>query len=300
MSKDIFPDYVNVFTSDLEVFLDEYQVKLVLQKDLLEGKQPALIYTVPDAPWSPSLIIHQTERSLSEDVKEIRVRLGVTLPEEISDYFRGKEDMVNRYASLAAVISSDNTVDVGCQAVLSEGNPSQIAYMMSVAIMYGARSITESVKRELNGDKHDIEELSAWTDLDFEKLHYDVSHLGIGVIGHRYWVMNTLYGRLELLANHNNPFWNAGLLALSYYSKDQLGVGDEVSANDLNQLTFLYDDVPMFGAWCDDGDNFIFATFLPNIMKSMPDIDEQIVKWFMQRSRSVYWMVSELKAIKSK
>lgn len=301
MTEHVLPSIVNVFVEELRIFLDDYKVTLILKENLLKNDQPALIYEISGAPWSPSLFIHQTQRSLDSANPEYRVRLGTTLPDEIANLIRGIEGIANRYASLSAIVSSERTVDVVSQSILSEQNASQVAYMMSIAAMYGALTITESLRKEEEGIKPKVDELSAWTDLDFEQVHYDFAHLGIGQLGQRQWTMRTLFGHLELLANHSNPYWNAGLLSLAYYSKEQLGIAEvQVTSNDLNQMSFMLDETPMFGAWCDKDDYLVFVTFIPNFMKSLPEITEQLISWFMQRSRSINLLVPELKIINEK
>ncbi len=296
MTEHRFPAYVDRFTKGLQSYLDRYEVTLDLTLRRLDEDQPSLEYEITGAPWTPILILHQTARSLEWPEPEYRVRLGTTLPDELANWIRGKENLANRYASIAAVISSQTSVDVVCQSLLTDENADLTAYMMSIAAMYGAMTITESIKLSLQKNEEQVDVLSQWTDFDFEQIHYDYAHLGVGRIAHRNWSMRTFHGHLNLSANDNNPYWKAGILSLASFSKQQLGMEDsENAANELNQMAFLLDDTPMYGAWCDyDNEQLVFVTFIPNFMKDLPDITEYLVKWFMQRIRSVHTLIRAL------
>jgi hypothetical protein len=127
--------------------------------------------------------------------------------------------------------------------------------------------------------------LSGWGDLDFEALRYDNAHLGIGRINQRSWSMLFLGGaRLTMNGVHNNPYWGGGLLCLLQIPKLSLIEKDEtIGSNELNVWANLVSDVPTFGAWCSDNDDFVFVQFLPNFVKELPRLLDLMVEQAGQR-----------------
>jgi hypothetical protein len=124
--------------------------------------------------------------------------------------------------------------------------------------------------------------------LDFERIHYDHAHLSIGHLAPRHWTLLTRQGELQLIGNHKNPYWHGGLLCLLRVHGGQTDLGNnEIPINKLNQVCLLLDDVPVFGAWCNDGDALCFVTFIPNFMKQLPQIDAHLVRWSMRRAASI-------------
>jgi hypothetical protein len=123
--------------------------------------------------------------------------------------------------------------------------------------------------------------LSAWSDLDFEQIHYDYAHLGVGSLSSRRWVMRVHpHGVLSLDAVHNNPYWGGGLLCLSRVPQQLLG-GEEnkIDVNAMNLWDNLVSDTPTFGGWCRDGNDVVFTQFIPNLMKGLPDFTDLMIAW---------------------
>lgn len=294
------PEIIKTFLEALEKHLAQYKSTLTLSENLLNNKQPGIIIQIENAPWQPELIIHQTQQSLETEFPVYRARLGTSLPDELSNWVRDKANISNRFVSISALMVSEKSVDVVTQSILTITDLELTAYMFSIATIFGATSITESIKNELEKNNEKIGILSAWTDIDFEQIHYEYAHLGSCHLSPRHWSMNSLLGTVELDGTHNHPFWKAGLLSLQYYNKKQYGIDNgEINSNNLNQMSFLLDNTPMYGAWVEDKENMIFTTFLPNFMKGVPDITDHLVKWFMERSGSFHDYIELIKKTSS-
>jgi len=295
MGHNQYPEIITAFLDSLSRNLESYEATLKLTENLLDNKQPALFFRIENAAWDPTLIIHQTLESSDTDYPEYRVRINISFPEELTEYLQDKVNIINRYVLFSSVINFEQTIEVVSQSILNMEDLELTSYMMSIAAVYGATTVTESFKNLMEGKSDDVDVMSAWTDLDFEQIHYDYAHLGAATLSKRHWSMLSPFGRLEFDANHNNPYWKAGLLSLQYYNKKSLGVEDEVSANDLNRISYLFDDQPLYGAWVDDDDYFVFVTFIPNFMKSVPGMADHLVNWFIRRYASISEMITLVK-----
>lgn len=93
---------------------------------------------------------------------------------------------MNRYAALGALVTTEKDGGVQCECVIQSKFIEAQAGVVAAASIHARPSILEALRRTF-GQKTSpaIERLSAWTDLDFEQLHYDYAHLGIGQLTSR-------------------------------------------------------------------------------------------------------------------
>jgi hypothetical protein len=59
----------------------------------------------------------------------------------------------------------------------------------------------------------------------------------------------------------------------------------------MNKWENLIADTPTFGGWSRDGDNIVFAQFLPNIMKGLPQFTDLSIFWARSRLESAKELV---------
>ena len=112
-------------------------------------------------------------------------------------------------------------------------------------------------------------------------------HLRHGSVGPRCWTLNLMdSGVLSMHAVYNNPYWGGGLLCLLRVKRPSLVFdGEQIGVNDLNAWGNLVSDTPTFGAWCSEGDDFVFVQFVPNFMKALPGLMDLLVAWARARTK---------------
>jgi hypothetical protein len=49
----------------------------------------------------------------------------------------------------------------------------------------------------------------------------------------------------------------------------------------------LVGETPAFGAWCTDGDDFVFVQFLPNFVRRLLGLTDLLIEWGIARSREM-------------
>ena len=118
-----------------------------------------------------------------------------------------------------------------------------------------------------------------------QDIAYEYSHMGgVTLFNDHVTFHPSKYSRLELWPTDNNPYWGGGLLVLTIVDKEFIGVlAEGFDVNSLNQAANLYDAVPTFGAWCDEGSELIFASFLPNLFGKDPKFNNYLVAWARDR-----------------
>jgi hypothetical protein len=246
-----------------------------------------------EAPNGPvEIIFHRTARSMTEPNPEYRARVIAETPREFAEIARDKEDWVNMAATLGAMVASENAVLSQC--LIPNRFAETTAGLLAVAIAHGRRSLINSYIRIIGRQADEtVECLSAWTDLDFEEIHYDHAHLGIGTIGRRGWEMNFLgASSLTMDAVHNNPDWGGGLLCLLRVPQASVVKEDEaIGARALNTWSNLVGVTPALGAWCTDGDDFVFVQFLPNFVRRLPGLTDLLIEWGLARSCEIVHLV---------
>jgi hypothetical protein len=185
----------------------------------------------------------------------------------------GLENIANQFASLGALTTYEGGASVLSQCLIQQATSDATAGIIAAALVHAAPSIMQGLSLASGAAPIEtVRHLSAWSDLDFEQIHYDYAHLGIGNLAGRSWSQTYVGGStLTLDAVGYHPYWGGGLLILlrparEYFDTD----GPAISANELNVLTQLADDVPAFGAWCKRNDEFWFVSFAPNFFKELP------------------------------
>lgn len=284
MSNSLFPEHIDTFINIVKLFLSRFELELSLCEEFT--KNESRLYKVEATDGPVDIIIHRTSGSMDQAVGEYRVRVIAKVDENFTKFARGQQDFINRLATFGAIDSSAEAVI--CQCLIPERGIEVTAGMLAVAIAHARRSlIVSNGKMLMNSENNQVEKLSAWGDIDFEVLNYDNMHLNISDIERRSWVV-PLYtgGSLQMLAIHDNPYWGGGLLCLLRERKGvYLTSGEDIGSDELNTWGNLIGVVPTFGAWCSDGDDFVFAQFIPNFMKGLPDLLQHLA--WQSRMRSV-------------
>lgn len=281
-----FPPYVEDFIRLTGEYLKEFELSLELQEEQVTSQSRT--YTVEASDGSVEVIAHRTSGSMNQDKGEYRIRVNARVAPEFKEHAKDIENFINRVATLGALV--DEATAVTCQCLVPEHDPYTTAGLLALAIAHGRRSLITSHAKALMKDKGGaVEQLSAWSDLDFELADYDHAHLGRGTRHQRGWQMKFFEGAvLSLDAVHNNPYWSGGLLSLLRMPKASVAGEDAaIDAAGLNMWGYLIGRAPTFGAWCELGDNFIFAQFFPNFVKELPDLTDQIIRWATVRCQEV-------------
>jgi hypothetical protein len=284
-----FPDSVEDFIKWMDTYLSKFKLKLRI-RDEVEAIESRW-YEVDALDGSVTVNVHRINRSFKEPVGRYRVRVIAKTDPSFGDYVLGKEDRVNMVATLGAMATTENAVV--CQSLIPLRFAHTTAALTAVAVAHARRSLMVSVAKVLTRpDENPIERLSAWGDLDFETLNYDYAHLGLGSLGRRSWRIGYGAMRLYMDAVHNNPYWGGGLLCLLRISKSSLlEVRKNLEASELNKWAFLIGDAPTFGAWCAEGDDFVFVQFFPNWVKELPGLMDLIVEHARLRAAEIRLLV---------
>jgi hypothetical protein len=301
MAETVFPDYVEAFVRALSRFLNTFDLKLQEVQHERASATQGREYTVDGLNWRTMLVLHRTKDSLERDVGEYRVRVVTELPDEIGRWFVGREEVANQAATLGALVTNEGRAEVVCQSLLQQQNIETTAGITAVAIAHAASSITKSAWDALQQvSTEEVTQLSAWTDLDFEQIHYDYAHLGAGTLSPRGWSINLGgYAILALDAVHNNPYWGGGLLARLRIRQDVFRIGkSEITLNELNNLAFLLDMAPTFGAWCKRDGEFWFVSFAPNFIKGLPSFTDSVIQAASLRARTIRGLVDVAESLR--
>jgi hypothetical protein len=304
MSPPIFPEYVEAFIARTNEFLGSFDTKLTPSDE----HQVARGYSVRTPRGIAGLLVYPTFRSTSEPGGEYRARAWITLPEGLADLFQSgdiSEGAWNQYASLGALIKSEQGVEIRTQCLIRPDSIDVMSGTFAAAIIHATPSILEPIVKTIAASVQtndaskekvaQIDTLSAWSDLDFEQLHYDHAHLGVGKLMSREW-RRSYYHRYELSlsAVHNHPYLGGGLLLfLRIPQADLLVDRKAVATNDLNKWESLFSDAPTFGGWCKDSDGCVFVSFAPNFLKGLPDFTNYLVQWATTRAHTMHSLVTQ-------
>jgi hypothetical protein len=279
MDEFCFPPYVEAFIEATDQYLKFFDAKL--EKADEDPKIEMRLYMIATGGDPVELIVHRTARSFEQAVGEYRSRAYARITGEVAGLSRGREHLLNRFATLGALATTEEGASVACQCLIQPDFKEAIAGILAAALIHARPSIMESVlERETTPP---IEQLSAWSDLDFEQLQYDYAHLGIGELRTRGLAMNLLNGILSFDALHNNPYWGGGLLCLSRLPQKLLNSDNTIDINSMNIWDNTVSDTPLFGGWCRDGNDVVFTQFIPNMMKGLPDVAGLLIEWSRRR-----------------
>jgi hypothetical protein len=290
-----WPEGIREFVALLQKYIATFKQKLVLV-DQNHGQQPSATYEVVGGPWNTTVLIHQTQRSLETAQPEYRVRGSTKLPQQFLEFFQGRESAANRLAFLGCLVTNEKGVEVCWQALIHPAQIDCMAVLVANAAVHAAPAILKSIQSVVSGSDSN-HSVSEWEQHDFEQLHYDYAHFAIGKLEPRRWSLAEPHGTLELLAADNNPYAGGGLLSIVNVRKDKLALDARkpFTINDLNLMTFLTDDAPMFGGWCDDEERLYFVTFVPNGIKyAVAAINEYVIEWGCRRLRTVFDIINLL------
>jgi hypothetical protein len=268
MGNPPFPDYVENFVDTLNGFLGAFNAELRDCTDEQTTVPQTRVYELLHEGPKTKLVVHRTLRSMDQEVGEFRARVATELPRELGQAPVKVESFVNKFASLGAFMTRDEGVSVGCQSLIPATTYPTTAGIMAAAMIHAGPSILQGMQRGLNqGTPDPLHPLSAWSDLDFEQIHYDYSHRVAGQIVQRGWWC----GHLLLQAVDDNPYWGGGLFIRLLPGPDFLRDNEhDISINELNLASWLADDAPFFGAWCKDDDTIWYVSFAPNFLKEVP------------------------------
>jgi hypothetical protein len=301
-----FPDYIEAFVEHTKFFLEGWDVKLVPEKvreqELIQSYRARTVFGTTE------LILFQVNRPTGPP--DYRARARTALPKEYDAVFRGCETIPNSFATLGALVPGKDTLNVWSQCIVHKEAIVAEAGTMAAAIVHAAPSITEGMRAKLMQEEperfaalcggadtvarkedHDV---SAWSELDFERLQRKRPDFRISQSGERQWAVNFAGSDALILlaAVDEGPYFGPGLFSLMWMPNDEIEPdGKKVSVNDLNFADVYVGEAPTFGAWC--GDRYAFAehrqkyqfvSFAPNLLKALPDFTEHFVDWSIIRA----------------
>ena len=240
--------------------------------------QPAWFFLVEGGSYPSNVIVHQTAESLGTSEPIYRVRSITEVEGEMGAWFEGKDSIANRFASLGAVIGHKGKVSITSQALLDERKIELLTELFSIAAIFGADALFQSVKNMFHKPDEPVHVTSAWTELEFENIRYDRAHLGPSSMGRDWLRIISMDGQVELTAVHNNPYWQGGLLILAQVPKASLDIVDEAPIQEMNQLETFLSEIPVFGGWCEVDESLNFVTFLPNYLKGVPGLEAFVIR----------------------
>jgi hypothetical protein len=287
MSEAQLPDPLVKFMQSLQFYLGFFQEEAEFV-DRVDGEQTVWTYRIHGSPPETVIRMHQTLESVGSDKPRFRVRIASTIDAEMGQFLHGMGSGLNRYTTLGALIlHSKPSLTLGAQFVLGDGDINTCAALAATAAVKNYDSLVGLVRQAIAGEESKVVQLSRWSSLDFERLHYAFAHLGAGHASDREFVLRSLWGDILLTSVNNHPYWGGGLLVLISHRKPNLALEDSVLANELNVCEWLASEVPVFGGWCADMDQLRFVSFLPNHLKELDHLLDNVVSWGMRRLRSV-------------
>ena len=293
MTKVSFPSYVDEFVKNVEICLEHFELKLAFLDENVASLSKS--YEVEGAPLKTVLLVYCTSRSFGQKIAEYRATMISTPADELGQLLNGKDAQFNRFATLGAVVSTQFGAEIRSQCLIQQSDTHNLAGVISASIAQAGQSIIHSVGKALNPELSNddaVNAMSAWGDLDYEKLHYDYAHFGIGARDDRSWnVKLNMRHSLTLAGVNNNPFFGGGLLSLFRVPRIEFGGDDVLPIEELNFMEQNFGEAPSFGGWCDDHDDYVFTSFFPNYLKDLPGLTESLIDWTFTRSNSISQLV---------
>jgi hypothetical protein len=281
------PEPLVEFLDSLQFYLGLFETgaKFVERAD---GEQTLWRYQVEGVLPETYIMMHQTQESMGSNKPRFRVRIGATISGEMGSLLQGMGSGVNRYTMLGTLIlHSKPSLTMGAQFTLGDGDINTCAALAATAAAKSYESLTGSVRQAISGEQPQVVQLSRWSGIDFERLHYAFAHLGAARASDRELILHSIWGKISLTPVNNHPYWGGGLLVLVSPNKTNVDLDVPMLANEMNIYEWLASDIPMFGGWCPDEDQLRFVSFLPNFMKDVPQLLEHVVSWGIRRLRSV-------------
>jgi hypothetical protein len=304
-----FPDYVEAFVEQTKFYLQTWDVKLIPEKGREE--EDFRSYQAQTAFGTTELILFQVGRRSGPP--DFRARACTTLPREHEfALFRDRAAIPNSYATLGALIPGEDALHVWSQCIIHEATIPVEAGTMAAAIVHAAPSIIETMRELAMKEAPEVfaargvdptikrrheDDISAWSDADFQRIQERRADFGITLLGERRWAVNFVASNavLRLAAMDDRPFFGPGLLSrLSMPNEEIEPDGQKIGVNDLNFVDVQVGEAPTFGAWRSDRyahaehrRHYEFASFAPNILKSLPDFTEHLIEWSAMRAHTI-------------
>jgi hypothetical protein len=278
MGNVVFPGFVEEFIETTNSFLGVLNTTLEEVSDDSDSRT----YRISAANNSTEIRIERTIGLPEQPVSQFRCTVISELSADWASFVSGKDDELNRYATLGALVSTESGASVITLCPIEAEHRQSIAGVLAVAAVHACPSILGSCSRALGRESSPVvERLSAWTDLDFEQIHSDYAHSGASMLSSRRLTMHlNPFGILTLDATHNNPYWGGGLLCLSRFPEHLLSSeGAPIEINAMNLWDYFFTGLPTFGGWCREGSDVVFAQFFPNLLKGLPHLTDLIISW---------------------
>jgi hypothetical protein len=297
-----FPEYVDEFIQMTEACLDGFDIKLSLKDE--DIKNHIRTYETIGSSLKTTFVVHRTERSFDQNVGEYRARMWSEIPAELEPLLKDKDAHLNRYATLGALISNEDGAEIRAQCLLNSNDSSYLAGLAAASIAQAGQSLIHSIGSVLspeNTSDNAVHELSAWGDLDFEQIQYDYAHFGTASHSDNEWSVNfNMRHKLTLTAMQDNPYYGGGLLSLLWVPRSEFGEEEAIPIQTLNNMEHSFGEAPTFGGWCDSDDNYVFTSFLPNYLKDLVGITDNLINWARIRSHTVGQLVQIFEDTNSK
>ena len=116
MGNVVFPEYVETFIEATNRYLGFFDANL---EEVTENpKIDARGFRIAAGDIPVELIVHRTSRSFEQPVGEYRARVVAAIEPEFAEFLRGKEEHLNRFATLGALTTSNKDVSVICQCLM--------------------------------------------------------------------------------------------------------------------------------------------------------------------------------------
>jgi hypothetical protein len=304
-----FPEYVETFIEHTKGCLGDWDVKLI--RDKARETEVARVYQARTAFATTELVLFPVLRP--DGSSDYRARACTPLSREWRDVFGDGGTIPNGFASLGALIPGPDGPSVWSQCLIYEESIFPAAATMAAAMVYGAPSIIETMRRKVIqeepelirslGGRTDIvwrtvdNDKSAWSDADFERLQRKRSNLGMARLNERRWSVCFAGSNavIVLAATDDHPYFGPGLSSLMWMPNEEIELdGKKISVNDLNFADSYMGEAPTFGAWCADTlayaeheQKYEFVSFAPNLLKAVPDFLEQFIDWNIIRARNI-------------
>jgi len=246
-----------------------------------------------------SILTHEMAGTRDAGDPQFRVRVGSTIEDaSLINLMAGHEAQLNRSASLGALIRDGDSLSVVSQCPLKNLELNKAAPIVATSALMAAPSIVNCARVILGDENFKLEKQSSnWNIADFEyvsnnlakefdEVEFDTHRL----IGIRYYPHEEYKFLLHAMDMHPG-IGHGGLMVQISFKNGSLDCPDrQVCINALNTECFLYDDVPLLGAWfCDQGFPLAYVSFLPNSFKDIPGITEDFSKWALARGD---WVIS--------
>jgi hypothetical protein len=164
-----------------------------------------------------------------------------------------------------------------------------ICALLAIGLVEGARSVFGVLAAGMNDPEGRDRPAapSLWTGIQMAALAYDLAHLGTCRWGRGGIVIHEMNGTVQVIPGSDNPYFGGGLLLLSHVAAPNLEkvCGVLPSAAAMNRVDLWVSGTPVFGGWSysQEEERFTYASFLPNLLRHVPNLDSLMIDWARQR-----------------